>query len=81
MLQGTPLSHYMLAEKEDNSQIHPVISACNTIQYDAAVIGNHEFNYGREKLEKAVNDSSFPWLSANIVKKKEQQILILVHHI
>lgn len=69
MLQGTPLSHYMLAEKEDKSQIHPVISACNTIQYDAAVIGNHEFNYGREKLEKAVNDSSFPWLSANIVKK------------
>lgn len=69
MLQGTPLSHYILAEKEDNSQIHPVISACNTIHYDAAVIGNHEFNYGQKKLEKAVNDSNFPWLSANIVKK------------
>ncbi|MBY7141622.1 bifunctional metallophosphatase/5'-nucleotidase [Virgibacillus sp. NKC19-3] len=69
MLQGTPLSHYILAEKEDNSHIHPVISACNTIQYDAAVVGNHEFNYGREKLEKAVSDSNFPWLSANIVKK------------
>ncbi|WP_052400741.1 bifunctional metallophosphatase/5'-nucleotidase [Oceanobacillus jeddahense] len=69
MLQGTPLSHYMLAEKEESSQIHPVISACNTIQYDVAVIGNHEFNYGQEKLEQAVKDSNFPWLSANIVKK------------
>lgn len=69
MLQGTPLSHFALTEKQDDQLVHPVIATCNKIQYDAAVIGNHEFNYGREKLEQAVHDSGFPWLSANTVKK------------
>ncbi|WP_152657537.1 bifunctional UDP-sugar hydrolase/5'-nucleotidase [Oceanobacillus sp. CFH 90083] len=73
MLQGTPLSHFALVEKKDETTIHPVITACNNIQYDAAVIGNHEFNYGREKLEKAIHDSNFPWLSANTVKKGTEE--------
>ncbi|GAB2556589.1 bifunctional metallophosphatase/5'-nucleotidase [Gracilibacillus alcaliphilus] len=73
MLQGTPLSHFALVEKKKETIVHPVIAACNKIQYDAAVIGNHEFNYGREKLEKAVRDSTFPWLSANTVKKGTEE--------
>ncbi|KYG28265.1 hypothetical protein AZF04_10225 [Alkalihalobacillus trypoxylicola] len=73
MLQGTPLSHFVFTEKNPTEMVHPVISTCNRIGYDAAVIGNHEFNYGRETLEKAVNDSSFPWLSANVVKKGTEE--------
>jgi 2',3'-cyclic-nucleotide 2'-phosphodiesterase/3'-nucleotidase len=29
------------------------------------VLGNHEFNFGLENLDKARADARFPWLSAN----------------
>ena len=32
-----------------------------------AIIGNHEFNYGMDVLNRAVQESDFPWLSANII--------------
>ncbi|WP_028560725.1 bifunctional metallophosphatase/5'-nucleotidase [Paenibacillus pinihumi] len=64
LIQGTPLASYAVKYKEG---IHPAIEACNALQYDAAVPGNHEFNYGLEVLKGAIEDSSFPWLSAGIV--------------
>src|SRR3954468_4804222 len=66
LVQGTPLAHYALTESKDP---HPAIVVHNLLGYDAAVIGNHEFNYGKEKLQKVVEESQFPWLSANVVKK------------
>jgi 2',3'-cyclic-nucleotide 2'-phosphodiesterase/3'-nucleotidase len=42
----------------------------NELKFDAAVIGNHEFNYGFPLIQKTVDDSHFPWLSANIVWEK-----------
>jgi 2',3'-cyclic-nucleotide 2'-phosphodiesterase / 3'-nucleotidase len=39
----------------------------NELEFDAAVIGNHEFNYGLLLLQKTVTECKFPWLSANIV--------------
>ncbi|UUZ80958.1 metallophosphoesterase [Paenibacillus sp. P26] len=65
LIQGTPLAyhHARLNAHSDN----PMISCLNELGYDAAVIGNHEFNYGPELLGKAVRESRFPWLSANIV--------------
>ncbi|PKG23212.1 bifunctional metallophosphatase/5'-nucleotidase [Niallia nealsonii] len=68
LIQGTPLTyHYVhfLGEKKN-----PMIQALNTLQYDAAVIGNHEFNYGLPVLKNAVKESKFPWLCANILDKK-----------
>jgi 2',3'-cyclic-nucleotide 2'-phosphodiesterase/3'-nucleotidase len=64
LIQGTPLSTYALKHK---SAIHPAILALNELGYDAAVFGNHEFNYGLDTLEGIVQDSEFPWLAANIV--------------
>ena len=32
----------------------------NAIQYDAAAIGNHEFNYGLATLDRAVHEAAFP---------------------
>ncbi|MCZ8517702.1 bifunctional UDP-sugar hydrolase/5'-nucleotidase [Paenibacillus filicis] len=65
LIQGTPLAyhHARLNVETDN----PMVQALNELEYDAAVIGNHEFNYGPELLGKAVRESNFPWLSANIV--------------
>lgn len=65
LLQGSPLASYAAAFNEADST-HPFIHVLNELGYDAAVMGNHEFNYGQDMLRKAVEDSRFPWLSANI---------------
>ncbi|WP_029192497.1 bifunctional metallophosphatase/5'-nucleotidase [Paenibacillus harenae] len=66
LLQGEPLAAYAAAS-QDNDKTHPFIEVLNELGYDAAVIGNHEFNYGPDMLTRAVQASNFPWLSANIV--------------
>jgi 2',3'-cyclic-nucleotide 2'-phosphodiesterase/3'-nucleotidase/5'-nucleotidase len=63
LLQGTPLT--FLAARADSSVPHPVIAAMNAMRYDAAAIGNHEFNYGLPALERAVARADFPFLAAN----------------
>src|SRR5690606_29369218 len=40
----------------------------NTLGYEAATLGNHEFNYGLEYLDKALSGATFPFVSANLVK-------------
>ncbi|MBI1890399.1 MAG: 5'-nucleotidase C-terminal domain-containing protein [Burkholderiales bacterium] len=46
-----------------------MIAMLNALQFDAAVLGNHEFDYGPDVLQERIAESSFPWLAANIVKK------------
>lgn len=67
MLQGTPLTYYYakISKKNEN----PIIEVLNFLKYDAAIIGNHEFNYGMNILNNAIKQSNFPWLSANILNK------------
>ncbi len=64
LLQGNPLT--FVAAKVAPPVAHPVIAAMNVMRYDAAVLGNHEFNYGVPFLRKAMNDARFPFLAANI---------------
>lgn len=71
LIQGTPITyHYSRIESKG---INPVVKVLNYLKYDAAVIGNHEFNYGNEILERAIKDSNFPWLSSNIIFKHNKQ--------
>lgn len=76
LLQGSPLASYA-ASFVSNHEVHPFINVLNELGYDAAVMGNHEFNYGQDLLRKAVQDSHFPWLSANIVNegKPDEEVL------
>ena len=67
MLQGTALTYFHA--KINNNMPNPMIEVMNLIEFDAAVVGNHEFNYGRDYLENAIKASNFPWLCANITKK------------
>ena len=41
--------------------------AMNRVGYDAMAVGNHEFDFGRARLETSRREARFPWLSANIV--------------
>lgn len=64
LLQGNPLT--FVAAKVSPTPVHPVIAAMNVMQYDAAVVGNHEFNYGVPILRRAISQASFPFLAANV---------------
>ncbi|MDQ6690016.1 MAG: 5'-nucleotidase C-terminal domain-containing protein [Gemmatimonadota bacterium] len=63
LLQGNPLAY--VAAKLSTDRVNPVIAAMNVMRYDAAAIGNHEYNYGVPYLDSAVRQASFPFLSAN----------------
>lgn len=65
LLQGNPLT-YVVA-KVSPQPVHPVIAAMNVMRYDAAVIGNHEFNYGVPHLKAAMAQAGFPFLAANVL--------------
>ncbi|WP_108859676.1 bifunctional 2',3'-cyclic-nucleotide 2'-phosphodiesterase/3'-nucleotidase [Ruegeria sp. Alg231-54] len=70
-LQGNPMGDYIAYErgmKEGDS--HPIIAAFNTVGYDAATLGNHEFNYGLDFLEKSLAGADFPVVLANIAKEQ-----------
>lgn len=43
----------------------PMIELLNEMNLDLMTIGNHEFDYGQEELQKRRNESEFKWLSAN----------------
>ncbi|WP_137791196.1 bifunctional UDP-sugar hydrolase/5'-nucleotidase [Bacillus sp. E(2018)] len=73
LIQGTPLTYYHA--KIDSSTMNPMVHLLNELNYDAAIIGNHEFNYGLPYLYKTIEESRFPWLSANIVHQGTENLV------
>lgn len=68
LIQGTPfMTHYV---KEHLHRPNPMVSIMNQINIDVGIIGNHEFNFGLSVLHSAINQSNYPWLSANILDKE-----------
>jgi len=43
-----------------------VIDFYNEVEVSAATIGNHEFDFGREKLNQNLKEADYPYVSANI---------------
>ena len=68
-LQGNPMGDYIAYERGmKEGDMHPIITAMNTLGFDGSTLGNHEFNYGLEFLMKALAGADFPIVSANVVK-------------
>ncbi|CAL9635984.1 2',3'-cyclic-nucleotide 2'-phosphodiesterase_3'-nucleotidase [Streptomyces sp. enrichment culture] len=72
-IQGTQLSYYYA--KVDpitavGGPVHPMAQAMNAMGYDAAALGNHEFNYGIPVLRKFEQQCRFPLLGANALDAK-----------
>lgn len=58
ILQGTPYFNLFQGE--------PEIKAMNALRYDAATLGNHEFDAGIDRLAELVRDHArFPFLNCN----------------
>ncbi|MEU9394388.1 5'-nucleotidase C-terminal domain-containing protein [Streptomyces sp. NPDC048324] len=75
-IQGTPLTYYYAKVDPitaEGGPVHPMAQAMNAIGYDAAALGNHEFNYGIETLRKFEEQLRFPLLGANAVDAKTQK--------
>ncbi|WP_062010984.1 bifunctional 2',3'-cyclic-nucleotide 2'-phosphodiesterase/3'-nucleotidase [Aureimonas sp. AU4] len=68
-LQGNPLGDYVAFERGmKDGDVHPIVAAMNTLRYDAGTLGNHEFNYGLDFLQRVIGPANFPIVSANLVK-------------
>jgi 2',3'-cyclic-nucleotide 2'-phosphodiesterase / 3'-nucleotidase / 5'-nucleotidase len=65
LLQGNPLTTVAARTRGAAPPPHPVMAAMNAMHYDAASIGNHEFNYGLPFLRSTLRQAHFPFLSAN----------------
>ncbi len=65
-IQGTPAQYYH--NKKNNEPRDPMMLVMSSLHYDAMAVGNHEYNFGLQVLEKARKEADFPWLSANTYK-------------
>ncbi|NEB75110.1 bifunctional metallophosphatase/5'-nucleotidase [Streptomyces sp. SID14478] len=75
-IQGTPLTYYYARVEPitaADGPVHPMAQAMNAIGYDAAALGNHEFNYGIDTLRKFESQLMFPLLGANAVDAKTEK--------
>ncbi|NNG40284.1 bifunctional metallophosphatase/5'-nucleotidase [Flexivirga sp. ID2601S] len=65
-IQGTPLAYYFAKIEPISATVkHPMALAMNEIGYDAAALGNHEFNYGLDILRTFESQLDHPLLGAN----------------
>ena len=67
LLQGNPLGDYVAKVKPlKDGETHPAYLVMNQLGYDAANIGNHEFNYGLDFLRRSLKGANFPYVNANV---------------
>ena len=51
-----------------------MIEVMNAMNFDMAAFGNHEFDLSKNDLQKRMNESAFPWISANVFHKVSDSI-------
>ncbi|MEO5987717.1 MAG: 5'-nucleotidase C-terminal domain-containing protein [Candidatus Eisenbacteria bacterium] len=62
MFQGTMISNLQFGR--------PVVEQMNTLRYTAGAIGNHEFDWTADTLERRVREMRFTELAANMIVRK-----------
>ena len=63
LIQGSALTHYL---SKNDMKYNPIIKGLEYINYDAYVLGNHEFNYGLDYLNRAYSSISNKVINCNI---------------
>ncbi|GGM82521.1 bifunctional 2',3'-cyclic-nucleotide 2'-phosphodiesterase/3'-nucleotidase [Shewanella xiamenensis] len=66
LLQGSPMGDYMAKVGLQMGDVHPAYKAMNLLDYEVGNIGNHEFNYGLDFLNKSLHGAKFPYINANV---------------
>jgi 2',3'-cyclic-nucleotide 2'-phosphodiesterase / 3'-nucleotidase len=73
LIQGSPMADYAVNKGLNDGDIHPVYKALNTLDYTVGNIGNHEFNFGLEFLQRSLFGAKFPYINANVYDAKTQK--------
>ena len=63
--QGGALGDLAAQQAARGNGPHPMILAMNALGYDAATLGNHDFDYGIDLLRGILADAGFPVVLAN----------------
>jgi 2',3'-cyclic-nucleotide 2'-phosphodiesterase (5'-nucleotidase family) len=63
-LQGNAMADYFA--RVDTVSRYPLLVVADRMQYDALVLGNHEFNFGIDLLNRRIVQTETPILGANI---------------
>lgn len=67
LIQGTPLGDYVGLERGVRPDLpHPVVTALNHLRFDAATVGNHEFNYGLDTAMQTMAGAEHPVVLSNV---------------
>jgi 2',3'-cyclic-nucleotide 2'-phosphodiesterase / 3'-nucleotidase len=64
-LQGNSFAEYF-AKEGINAPNYPLLRIAEALKYDAMVLGNHEFNFGVDYLNKRIGQSKVPILGGNV---------------
>jgi len=59
IMQGTPISNLTRGQS--------TIEYYDAVHYDAAALGNHDYDWGQQVLRERMAQASYQWLSANTV--------------
>ncbi|MEK6768491.1 MAG: 5'-nucleotidase C-terminal domain-containing protein [Gemmatimonadota bacterium] len=72
LIQGSPFATYFA--RISPQPVHPIIDVMNRMRYDAATLGNHDFNFGLGVMARAIVQARFLYLSANIQRANGQPL-------
>ena len=64
-------NYVLLVDDGDAIQGEALIDIMNTVGYDIAIPGNHEFDYGMERFLELTQKANFPYISCNFNKDGE----------
>ena len=78
-LQGAPLGDAAVSDLMPSGTLHPMIAAMNGLRYDAATIGNHDFDFGLDTLRQALAAARYPVVLANAVTLPDRMPLLPPH--
>lgn len=71
LIQGTPFGGYKVSvDPLGKDELHPAFAALESLDFDATTLGNHEFNFGLDYLDNALEEAPFPVLNANVYDAK-----------
>ena len=67
-IQGTPLGNYKaIVDPVEKGEQHPMYAALQALGFEAGTLGNHEFNYGLDYLNRVIETAGLPIVNANVL--------------
>lgn len=67
-IQGTPLGTYKaIVDPVERGEQHPMYAALQALGFEAGTLGNHEFNYGLDYLNRVIETAGMPLVNANVL--------------